>query len=105
MSFDRADFKLTEVAKIEEVTMPIDNLFIDGVGDIYAAAFPKARKLLKSLEDPTINPPSAVWQIRRLEDEFKVTKILEDSDGEVLPGSTVAVHDVKTGRLILGGEF
>ncbi len=31
-------------------------------------------------------------------------KVLEDRDGEVLPGTTTAIHDAKTGRLFLSSK-
>ena len=36
--------------------------------------------------------------------DYVVEKVMED-DGSVLPGSTIAVHDVETGRYFLGGAM
>lgn len=33
----------------------------------------------------------------------EVKKVLEDWEGEVLPGATAVVHDAKTGRVFLSG--
>ena len=34
---------------------------------------------------------------------YELTKALEDVEAKYLPGSTVAVHDVKTDKFFLGG--
>ena len=98
----------------------IDNLSVDGKGDIYAASFPKLYHFSQAGQDPfNIHPPSTVMRISRAGKEYQgtdgtadakksndgkyvVEKFLED-DGAVLPGSTVAVHDSQTGRVFLGG--
>ena len=86
--------------------MPIDNLSLDKNGDIYAAAFPKALKFIKSLSAPyDIDSPSTIWRIRRVGNKHEVTKVLEDKEAKILGGATVARHDVKTGRLFMGGAF
>lgn len=74
----------------------MDNLSVDSNGDIFAASFPHLYKTARSFDDPfAVNPPSAVFRIRKLDGgEYEVKKMLED-DGGVLPGSTVAVHDPK----------
>jgi len=105
-----------------EALLPIDNLAVDGKGDIYAASFPKSYLFSRATQDPfNIDPPSAVVKISRagkghpgtsgeadaekLNDEkYVVEKFIED-DGSVLPGSTVAVHDSQTGRVFLGGAM
>jgi arylesterase/paraoxonase len=40
--------------------------------------------------------------VDRTVDDYTVEKIFEDDSG-VLPGSTVVIHDVKTGRYFFGG--
>ncbi|TVY76064.1 Serum paraoxonase/arylesterase [Lachnellula suecica] len=122
-----AVFSLTENHLLEKVhtiktVLPIDNLSVDGNGDIYAASFPKLHVFDEATHDPfNINPPSAVYKISRAgkgytgtsrkahvekwdDGEYVLEKIIED-DGSVLPGSTVAVHDSETGRIFLGGAF
>lgn len=48
-----------------------------------------------------------MFRIRRLvsadgKPEHEVTKVLEDIEAKVLPCSTSAVHDAKTGNIYLG---
>jgi hypothetical protein len=83
--------------KIDEINVGtgLDNLSVDTKGNIFAAGFPKVLSLVKALNEPlSTEVPSTI---------FKVTKALEDIDGRVLPGSTVAVHDVKTDTFFMGG--
>ena len=94
---------LSELHRIKDVPMPIDNLFVDTTGRIFAAGSPKVMSLIESMDNFTVNPPSTIWGIEKLGNEYKTTKVLEDSEAKVLPGSTVALHDAKTGRLFLGG--
>jgi arylesterase/paraoxonase len=116
-------FSITEKRLLEKITsihvgLPIDNLSIDKNGDIYAAAFPQVYKWTHSSKDPSINPPSAVFRVRkagkgyqgdsrkgsmeRYEGDYIIEKVVED-DGSLLPGSTTVVHDAQTGRLFLAG--
>ena len=86
------------------VGMPIDNLSVDKVGDIYAAAFPDPLILLKSLEDPyNLDAPSTIWRIRKVGSKYDIHKVLEDKEAKIMGGATIARHDVKTGRLFIGG--
>lgn len=110
----------TGLTKIDEIRvgMPIDNLSIDANGDIFAAAFPDSLKLVEVVKYATDTLlPSTVWKITKVVggyDEkrsrkasgtgnYRVSKLLEDREGKVMPsGTTVAVHDAKTGRIFLG---
>ncbi|CZR64077.1 related to serum paraoxonase/arylesterase [Phialocephala subalpina] len=89
--------------------MPMDNLSLDSKDDIYIAAFPKVLSLIQAMdgaEPPAgswVEIPSTVFRVRRQGEEWKVEKVLEDIEGVKLPGSTVVVHDVKTGALWMGG--
>ncbi|PBP16484.1 putative serum paraoxonase/arylesterase [Diplocarpon rosae] len=116
-----AELLLQHEATIE-TGIPIDNLSVDAEGDIIAAALPAAHKWLESAKAPfDIRVPSTVLRIKKLgggkgegkrkdtgqsgpEVEYTVEKVVED-DGRVLPGSTVAVHDVETGRYFMGGAM
>jgi hypothetical protein len=101
----QTDLSLKEVAVIR-TGMAVDNLSTDRNGDIYAAAFPKGLKMLASLKDPyKLNSPSTIFRIRKTEDGYEVKKVLEDMEGRLVGGATVARHDVKTGRLFMGGEL
>ena len=105
------DGTIEEVAKLQ-AGYPMDNLSEDQDGDIYAAAFPNT-KIMSKFDDPLgpLRPPSAALRIRRGEwnvgkdgkgaFEYKIEKIIEDRDGEVLPASTTVIRDAVTGRLWL----
>ena len=95
---------LTEVATVE-LGLPVDNGAVDRNGDIYVAGFPKALKMLQSANDPwNANPPSTVVRVSKEGGQYKVEKVLEDGEGKVVAGATVARHDATTGRIFLGGE-
>ncbi|TAQ91347.1 hypothetical protein B7494_g364 [Chlorociboria aeruginascens] len=87
-----------------KLSYPLDNLSVDEKGDIFVAAFPMSYKWDETAKDPFGKDlPSTVFRIRKLkEGEYEVEKVLED-DGTVLSGITVAVHDVRTGSIFLGG--
>lgn len=98
-----SDHTLTEVTTIH-LGMPIDNLSTDKNGDIYAAAFPKPLQLLDSIKDPYhIDTPSTIWRIRKSGSGYEVKKLLEDKEAKIMGGATTASHDVKTGKLFMGG--
>jgi arylesterase / paraoxonase len=102
---DRSLLKIDEI----NIGMGIDNLSVDENGDIFVAAFPKVLALLRALDEPlTTDVPSTIFRIRKSIDNqrkasYEVTKALEDIEGKVLPGSTVAVHDLKTDTFFMGG--
>ena len=101
-----SDLTLSEVHVIR-VGMPIDNLSVDHIGDVYAAAFPKILEVGRALNDPYGTKfPSTIWRLRRigLGLNYEITKILEDEVGNVIQGATVATHDSKTGILFIGGK-
>lgn len=101
----QANNSLEQISE-DDIFYSIDNLSEDSDGTIFAAIHPKGIDILKQTEDPLgINPPSTVVRIYRLEGGgYTWEKILEDRDGEILPGSTTVVHDAKTGRLFLSGK-
>lgn len=39
-----------------------------------------------------------------MDESYRVEKVLEDSEAKVLNGITTVRHDVRTGRLFMGGE-
>jgi hypothetical protein len=54
--------------------------------------------------------PATVFRIRKVKSagqedklEYEVKKVIEDKEAEVINGATTVVHDVKSGRLFLGG--
>ncbi|KUJ14191.1 serum paraoxonase/arylesterase-like protein [Mollisia scopiformis] len=91
------------------VNMPMDNLSVDIHGDIYVAAFPKVLALIEAMDGEKrpdgewVEIPSTVFRVRKEGATWVVEKVLEDVEGSVLPGSTVAARDGVTGMLWLGG--
>ena len=97
-----------ELEKIEDIAIDysLDNLSVDGNGDLYVAAFPQPLKIFEAFLDPfNAKTPSTVLRIWMGEDgRHQWEKVLEDAEGTTLPGATTALHDAKTGRLFLSGE-
>lgn len=94
--------------KIDKISIPygIDNLSIDANGDLWAGAFPKTKGIPDANVKPgTLFPPVTALRIRRTAEGYVWEKILEDVHSKVLPAATTVVHDAKTGRLFLSGEF
>lgn len=96
------------IERVDEIKTgyPLDNISEDNNGDYFVAAFPKMDEALGTFDDPLgdAKPGATVFRIRRRSGDakgYEVTKMLEDSEGEVLPATTTVVHDVKTGRLFL----
>jgi hypothetical protein len=92
--------------------MPLDNISPDARGDLYVAGFPDLRKTMASMKDPrNVDSPSTLLRIRKTVDvekrkvDYRVEKVLEDREGRVVSGATTVRHDVKTGRLWIGGKF
>ncbi|KAF7959511.1 hypothetical protein EAE96_001127 [Botrytis aclada] len=101
-----ANNTFTQIDEID-LQMPLDNLSVDANGDILAAAFPDVVKLVKSMDDSTINIPATAFRIRKFDTEdggwrYVVTKVIEDIEASVLSAATSVVHDPKTGRLFFG---
>ncbi|EME48732.1 hypothetical protein DOTSEDRAFT_142053, partial [Dothistroma septosporum NZE10] len=101
-----SDHSIEKVGEIN-VPYPIDNLSQDRKGDIWIAALPKPLQVLAAFGDPLNKvAPATILRARKIGKEghdWEVEKVLEDRDGEVLPGATTAVHDVKTGRVFVSG--
>ncbi|ESZ93489.1 hypothetical protein SBOR_6138 [Sclerotinia borealis F-4128] len=91
------------------VPHPINDISIDKNGDIYAATVPNLHKAITDTRKSYGNIPSAVYRIMKLGEMgdgegwgWNVMKMIED-DGNILPATTVAVHDMLTGKIFLGG--
>lgn len=107
--YRRTDAK-GNIEKVDYIPIPypLDNLSQDSNGDIFAAALPAARAMLSAFDNPLgPTPASTIIRVRRkVEGEgWEWQKVLEDANGEVLPGTTTAIHDAKTGRFFLSGVF
>ena len=94
---------------IDEIHLPyaIDNLSEDKDGTLWAAVLPKGIEIMKQANDPHhYFPSSSAFKLSRGKNgKFITEKVLEDSDGSVLPGTTTVVHDARTGRLFLSGVY
>ena len=102
----RPDLTLREIDAIT-IGMPVDNLNVDANGDIWAAGMPKTLRTFASFVDPfNVDAPSTIWRIRKRAEGrgYKVRKMLEDEEAKVMGSATVAAHDVRTGRLFIGGK-
>ncbi|TDZ22324.1 Serum paraoxonase/arylesterase 2 [Colletotrichum orbiculare MAFF 240422] len=93
--------------KVAHIPLPyaIDNLSVDGNGDIWAAVFPRGIEILQAAMDPHNKKVKAAAVRVRKDEEGVYTweKVIEDGNADVLPGSTSVVHDAKTGRLFFSG--
>lgn len=96
--------------KVDFIDIPygMDNLSLDAEGAIFAPAFPKQGEMLAAFADPLgvrKSPVSAVFRVVKGKggEGWEVKKVVEDKEGEKLPGATAVVHDAKTGRLFLAG--
>lgn len=91
------------------VGYPLDNLSEDANGDYWVAAIPKLDALLSTFDDPfgDARPGATVFRVRSRRKQgrrgYEIRKMLEDSEGEVLPGATTVIHDAETERLFLSG--
>ena len=90
--------------------MPLDNLSRDRHGDIWGAGFPSLTAFMAGVADPWNRDwPTTIWRFRNEEGGggkvYKADKVVEDREAEVVSGASTVQHDVKTGRLFMGGEF
>lgn len=86
----------------------IDNLSIDQSGDMWAAVITRGIEFIRHAYSPFKSkvPAASVFRITRTgSGTYETVKVLEDRDGEVLPGATTVVHDAATGRLFLSGKI
>ncbi|KAF2676882.1 calcium-dependent phosphotriesterase [Lentithecium fluviatile CBS 122367] len=98
-----------------ELRMPLDNLAVDANGDLWVPGAPDFWSLMRWVEHPLVEPAKvAVLRVKKVggwknsgkgNTEYVVEKMLEDGEVKVLSGITTVRHDVKTGRLFMGGAF
>lgn len=101
----RPDLMLEDIDVID-LGMPVDNLSVDKNGDIYAAGIPKTLQVLQAFKKPyETGSASTIWRIHKSGSSYQVQKVLEDKDAKLISGATIARHDVKTGRLFIGGNI
>lgn len=91
-----------------EIDLPyaIDNLSLDQNGHLWAAVITRGIEFLKHATSPLDAkvPAASVFRIARAAGTYEAVKVLEDGEGERLPGATTVVHDAVTGRLFLSGK-
>lgn len=88
------------------IGMPIDNISVDINGDIWVAGLPKALKSIPASSNPfTKTSPASVWCVTKTPEGYKKVKVLEDREMKILNQVSTVQHDVKTGRLFMGGGF
>lgn len=101
---------LTQVDYIK-LDMPVDNLSVDANGHIWAAGLPKPLRSIGTSREPFERwAPVTAWRIEKVVDEegrvgWRIVKVLEDREGGIFRQMSTVVHDVKTGRLFVGGEL
>ncbi|KAJ8112275.1 hypothetical protein OPT61_g5320 [Boeremia exigua] len=88
--------------------MPLDNISPDARGDLWVPGFPSTMKTLKAMQNPyEQSSPATVFRIKKVEVDgkldYEVQKVIEDGEARVIDGATTVVHDVKSGKLFLGG--
>ncbi|KAJ6002663.1 hypothetical protein N7451_005210 [Penicillium sp. IBT 35674x] len=97
-----------QLKQVDTIAMgyPVDNLSFDEDGNLIAAAIPDSFAFVKSMDHPHdfIAPATVLASpVKGAHGEWEVLKVVEDSLGEKLPTSTVAVQDTRSRRLFLGG--
>nr|POF12987.1 serum paraoxonase/arylesterase 1 [Quercus suber] len=111
-SIDSHDHSLTPVGTVD-LPYGMDNLAADAAGTVWAPVFPKQGEALKAFADPlgAKTPVSAAFKIVKTIDAatqkttWQAVKVIEDKAGEILPGSTCVIHDVRTGRLFFSSVY
>ena len=71
--------------------------------------FPDVLQTFKGLANPYEEiSPASVFRIRKEKSvdgelKYEVKKMVEDKEGRVIDGATTVVHDVRSGKLWIGG--
>ena len=108
--------EITSEGKVVQVDLiktgiPLDNISVDDQGNLIAAGFPKPLQVPKAIENAReIVAPGVVLKIERKlgkrkswEEEYVVSKLVEDGLAEKLPTPSIAVRDGSTERLFISG--
>nr|POF26082.1 hypothetical protein CFP56_22230 [Quercus suber] len=111
-SIDTHDHSLTHIGTVD-LPYGMDNLAADAAGTVWAPVFPKQGEALKAFADPlgAKTLVSAAFKIVKTHDDvanttmWQAVKVIEDKAGEILPGSTCVIHDLKTGRLFFSSVY
>ncbi|MAG98201.1 MAG: SMP-30/gluconolactonase/LRE family protein [Alphaproteobacteria bacterium] len=80
----------------------VDNIDVDGAGNLWIAAHPKLLSFVAHAKDPTELAPSQVLKLVPRGDDFEVSEVFLD-DGRLLPASSVAARLGR--RLLIGPVF
>lgn len=103
--FELQSDKMLKQIDVIQTPMPLDNISPDANGDLWVAAFPSFAKVMAAIADPWgATGPTTVLRIKKTNAGYQVDKVLEDAESKVLSVATTVRHDVKTGRLFLGGK-
>lgn len=104
-----------QLIQIESILLgySIDNILLDADSNLIEAAIPDLLGFVKASEDlynavaPTnvLSLDGFVCYMRSHRNDYRITKVVEDNGGKVLPGILTALHDVQSQRLFLGGVF
>lgn len=96
-----------ELRRIGEIQTGIvmDNLSLDAEGNVIVAGIPDLVSMLRAFEREEIVPvPATILRMKKTgEAKYQVDKMVEDKEGSMLSGPTVAVHDVPSKRLFAAG--
>ncbi|OQE27880.1 hypothetical protein PENSTE_c004G02024 [Penicillium steckii] len=94
--------------------MAIDRISVNAEDNLVITTFPGQFELQKASSDPhePVVGASIFSTARQKPDTTEPDKqgyeaylLIEDEDGELMPSTTIAVHDAKTDRLFLAGKF
>lgn len=96
-------------------SMAIDRISVNAEDGIVITTFPDPLELQKASSNPQDGVTGATLLIAKKkkpepdmpDDEhgYQAFYLIKDEDGELMPSTTIAVHDVKTDRLFLAGVF
>ncbi|KAJ5973469.1 hypothetical protein N7481_010679 [Penicillium waksmanii] len=95
-------------------SLGIDRISVNAEDSIVITAFPDSLELIKASTNPLDPVPGATLLLAKREtinpeqseeQGYQAYFLITDEDGELMPSTTIAVHDVKTDRLFLTGIF
>ena len=94
--------------------MAIDRISVNAEDNLVITTFPDPFELQKASSNPQEPVAGAIifstarqkTDSRESDEQgYEAYLLIEDEDGELMPSTTIAVHDVKTERLFLAGKF
>ncbi|CAI7651627.1 unnamed protein product [Penicillium pancosmium] len=97
-----------------ETSLGIDRISVNAEDSIVITAFPDSLELMKASTNPLDPVPGASLLLAKRktinpeqsdEQGYQAYFLITDEDGELMPSTTIAVHDVKTNRVFMTGKF